>query len=147
MKKSFLTLKMVIALFLSSLMVGIIFFSFLKILRLADKLAYSALVLSQDIRSLQLSSILSRDYSYLYIDFYSLRRYILRYPDSKVIERSLPQGVKIFSSSFGGTGFLSFSPSGSPLSGGYIGLSDGEKRLYVVIAVFTGRVRVTESLP
>lgn len=147
MKSGFSLVKIMMLLPLLSLTIGIVLLSPIKILRLFDSLTYSALVLSQDIRSLQLSSILNRDYSYLYIDFYSLKRYILRYPGSRSVERILPEKVKITSSSFGDTGYLSFSPTGSPLEGGYISLSDGKRRLYVVIAVFTGRVRISNSLP
>lgn len=140
-------MRVMVGLLLLSIIGGMALLSLSKVLRLVDSLSYSALVLAHDIRSLQLSSILNRDYSYLYIDFYSLKRYILKYPDSRSIERALPAKVKIVSSSFGDTGYLSFSPGGSPIKGGYVGLSDGKRRLYVVIAVFTGRVRISGSLP
>lgn len=140
-------MEVVIALLLSSLVVGALSISFMRLYKFSDELFQSALVLSQDIRGLQLSSILSRNYSYLYLDFYSLKKYILRYPDSKTVERLLPEGISISSSSFGDRGYLSFSPTGAPLRGGYIGLSDGKRRLYVVIAVFTGRVRISEGSP
>ncbi|MBC7330986.1 MAG: prepilin-type N-terminal cleavage/methylation domain-containing protein [Synergistetes bacterium] len=147
MRKGFSLTETIVVLFVFSLVLGISFMSFSKLLKLSDSLFQSALILSQDIRGLQLSSILARNYSYLYLDFYTMKKYILKYPDSKLVERPLPKGIKLSSSSFGERGYLSFSPTGSPLEGGYIALSDGRRKLYVIVAVFTGRVRISESFP
>ena len=106
-----------------------------------------ALILASDIRGLQLSSIHERDYSKLYLDFFSMKRYVLVYPSGEKVEKALSEGISIASSSFGGTGYLSFSPSGAPLQGGYISLTDGKRKLYVIVAVATGRVRISEKPP
>ncbi len=130
-----------------SILVGLGAVSYMRGLPNHYTLVNWALVLSSDIRGLQLSSIHERDYSKLYIDFFSMKRYILVYPSGKKLERYLPEGIKIGSSNFGGVGYLSFSPSGAPLQGGYISLTDGEKKLYVIVAVATGRVRISEKPP
>jgi len=146
MKRGVALLSVVVSFCAITLLGGAFCLSFFKVLRLGDKLGLSAMILAQDIRDLQLSSMTSRGYSRLYIDFSNLERYLKVYPDSKVVERRLPREVRVSSFSFT-EGYLSFSPSGAPLKGGYISLTDGKRRLYVIVAVTTGRVRISERLP
>lgn len=147
MRKGLTTLELIVAFCVLALLTGIANVSFLKLFRLSNELSFCALSLAQDIRDLQLSAMMNKDYSRLYIDLIGRKRYIKVYPGSRSVERTLPGKVRISSSSFGGSDYLSFSPSGAPLNGGYIALTDGRRRLYVIVAVTTGRVRISERLP
>ncbi len=147
MKKAFSLVEFLSIFAVVAILIGIGTLSYMRSLPSHYALTNWALILSSDIRGLQLSSIHEQDYSKLYIDFFSLKRYILVYPSGKKLERVLPEGIRVASSNFGGVGYLSFSPSGAPLQGGYISLTDGEEKLYVIVAVATGRVRISKKPP
>lgn len=113
------------------------------------KLEVAARKLAQNIRLVQQKAI-SEGVSYkIVFDLHNMNNYqMLCGQRGKLIE--LPSGVL-----FGWTTYaehkvdktLAFNPSGAPNRGGTIELKSGNKTLYVIVSIATGRVRIGKVPP
>lgn len=109
------------------------------------KLQLAAQKLSQDIRTIQQQAIAEGENYKILFDVYRRDNYqILKgFKSSRVF---LPKGISFLWTNFPDNTLI-FTPSGAPQQGGTVSMKNQKKRLYIIINVATGRVRISETAP
>lgn len=109
------------------------------------KLQLAAQKLSQDIRTIQQQAMSEGENYKVLFDVYRRDNYqILKgFKSSRVF---LPKGISFLWTNFPDNTLI-FTPSGAPQQGGTVAIKNQKKRLYVIVNVATGRVRISEMAP
>ncbi|TYP51616.1 GspH/FimT family pseudopilin [Thermosediminibacter litoriperuensis] len=109
------------------------------------KLQVAAQKLVQDMRAVQQQAMAEGESYKILFDMHRCDNYqILHgYRASRVY---LPEGISLSWTNFS-KNTLIFTPSGAPEQGGTVAIKGAKGRLYVVVTVATGRVRISETAP
>lgn len=109
------------------------------------RLNIAALRLCQDILLIQQNTVSEKSLYKILFDLKDRNFYLIAkgYKSEKI---NLPSGVYIENVNFK-YNTLSFYPTGAPTQGGTIVLKTRNKKLYVIVAVATGRVRISKIPP
>lgn len=109
------------------------------------KLQLAAQKMAQDIRTVQQKSISEGENYKVLFDVYRQDNYqIAKGLSAKRV--FLPKGVYLLWTNFPDN-TLEFTPSGAPQQGGTVAIKNQHKRIYIIITVATGRVRISEAAP
>jgi len=109
------------------------------------KLQLAAQKLAQDIRTIQQQAMSEGENRKILFDMHRRDSYqLLRGINSSRVY--LPKGILLSWTNFPNN-TLVFTPSGAPQQGGTIALKGEKDKLFVIVNVATGRVRISETAP
>jgi len=111
------------------------------------ELQTTARMVASDLRLAQQMAISKGEYYRILFDLFNRDRYQLLSGTKMIKQVFLPKGVKLSATSFNGNTVM-FTPLGAPVPAGRIMLTGrNNENLFVIVAVATGRVRISSNPP